>query len=464
MADSPLVIDQVIGNFRVLSLLGSGGMGDVYLAEHQGIQTRVAIKMLQAQISRDADHVQRFFNEARIVSKIKHAGIVKIFDVGFHEHHATGVAGDRRAYLVMELLEGESLAARIQRGRMSMAETADIAYQIASTLAATHNAGIVHRDLKPDNIYLVPDDELGRPRVKILDFGIAKLGGTLSGGPRTIGTMGTPAYMAPEQWGDSGSVDWRADAYSLGCVVFEMIAGRPPFAASTITEAFKNHTQAPPPSARSIVADVPAAADELILRLLAKHAPERAASTASIAHAFDALRVSIDPDAQWTTATQPHAPRISREHRAATTLGASAAQVGITPVRGNKKLMLAGMFAGLIVAIAATTVIVRGAGGNAPTAAATQPPPPPAAVASEPAPAVTKDPISPPSGEPTGNRGLSPDSREPTRVVEPVKVKPAAARPTTVRPPAKQLSPTTTPRGPAAPPNPAPKSELEDRT
>ena len=437
------MIDQVIGNFRVLSLLGSGGMGDVYLAEHQGIQTRCAIKMLHAPISCDADHVQRFFNEARIVGKIKHAGIVKIFDVGFHEPHATGVAGDRRAYLVMELLEGESLAARIQRARVPMTEAVDIAYQIASTLAATHNAGIVHRDLKPDNIYLVPDDELGRPRVKILDFGIAKLGGTLSGGPRTIGTMGTPAYMAPEQWGDSGSVDWRADVYSLGCVVFEMIAGRPPFAASTITEAFKNHTQTPPPSARAIVADVPAAADELILRLLAKHAPERADSTASIAHAFDALRVSIDPDAQWTTATQPHAIA-----RAATTLGASAAQLGIAPAHGNRKLMLAGVFAGLIVAIAATTIVVHGGGGTAPMAA-TQPPRPPAASLPTPTPVAAPAPASSPPAPalPVG---------------EPVKVKPTPTKPALVRPPARQPLRPTTPA--PTPPKPAPKSELEDRT
>src|SRR5262249_21378867 len=151
-----------------------------------------------------------FFNEAKIVGKIKHAGIVKIFDVGWF---------DDRAYLVMEMLEGEPLSARIDRtDKIVWAEAADLGRQIASVLDATHRAGVIHRDLKPDNIFLVPDHELASgERVKILDFGISKLTGTMTGAsPKTVGTMGTPAYMAPEQWGDASTIDWRADAYSLG--------------------------------------------------------------------------------------------------------------------------------------------------------------------------------------------------------------------------------------------------------
>jgi len=442
VADSTLVIDQVIGNFRVLSLLGSGGMGDVYLAEHTGIQTRVAIKMLHAAISRDADHVQRFFNEARIVGRIKHAGIAKIFDVGFHLD---------RAYLVMELLEGESLAGRVQRGRLAMTEAVDIAYQIASILAATHQAGFVHRDLKPDNIFLVPDAELARPRVKILDFGIAKLGGTLSGGPRTIGTMGTPAYMAPEQWGDAGSVDWRADIYSLGCVAFEMVAGRPPFPATTIVEAFKNHTHTPPPSVRTIV-DVPEAWDALVTRLLAKQPAERADSITGVAQAFDQLRVSIDPDAQWTTATNPSTAR------AATTLGSTASQVVATtvpPAAPKRKLMFAGVFAALIVAIAATTIVVKGSGGDASTAAS-QPAPPPAA-APQP---VTAPPAPPPKVEPAVEAKVVPATVESKPAPKPT-VKPAGrpvAKPAEPRPVIKPAEPKP------APAKPAPTNELEDRT
>ena len=140
-------------------------MGEVYRAEHKDLQTPVAVKLLNSDISEDRDHVQRFFNEARIVSKIKHAGTVKIFDSGFHKE---------QAYLIMELLEGESLARRLDRGAMPAAQVIEIARQIASILDATHRQGVIHRDLKPDNIYLIHDDERASgERVKVLDFGIA---------------------------------------------------------------------------------------------------------------------------------------------------------------------------------------------------------------------------------------------------------------------------------------------------
>src|SRR4051812_39808305 len=150
-------------------------MGEVYAGEHEKIQTRVAIKVLHAEVSRDTEHVQLFFNEAKIVGRIKHAGIVKIFDVGFVADHA---------YLVMELLEGESLSARINKARrLSWKDTAELGKQIASVLDATHRAGVIHRDLKPDNIFVVPDHELdGGERVKVLDFGISKLSGTMASG------------------------------------------------------------------------------------------------------------------------------------------------------------------------------------------------------------------------------------------------------------------------------------------
>ena len=277
------VIGESIGNFRILSELGRGGMGVVYLAENQSVQTRVAIKLLLGEVSANVAHVQRFFNEARIVSKIKHGAIVKIFDVGFHS--------GGQAYLVMELLEGESLSQRIaRRGKLSVSEVSDIAGQIAGVLAATHAAGVVHRDLKPDNIYLVADAELGsRERVKVLDFGIAKLTGALSGGPKTVGTMGTPAYMAPEQWADSGQVDWRADAYSLGCVVFEMACGRPPFIAHTIADAFTKHAHTAPPTARSLVNTLPLGFDRLVTQLLAKRPEDRGGSMDAIARTFNTM-------------------------------------------------------------------------------------------------------------------------------------------------------------------------------
>jgi eukaryotic-like serine/threonine-protein kinase len=342
-----MVIGETIGHFKVVSRLGRGGMGEVFAGEHESIQTRVAIKVLHTEVSLNAEHVQRFFNEAKIVSRIKHAGIVKIFDVGNYRDHA---------YLIMELLEGEPLATRIHRsGRLAWQETIDIGRQIASVLDATHRAGVIHRDLKPDNIFLVVDHELASgERVKVLDFGISKLSGTMaSGSPKTVGTMGTPAYMAPEQWGDSGNVDWRADAYSLGCALFEMVCGRPPFVVHTIADACAKHLHAQPPAPGALAA-MPTAFDALIRKLLAKDPAERATSMGQLARdlaqiaaapgtitegarpgeSTPGLAVTVAPTLAPTgAAALPSVREVPTVLPAATTLGHSAGELRVGPVR-----------------------------------------------------------------------------------------------------------------------------------
>ena len=282
------MIRETIGHFEIIARAGRGGMGEVFVAEHRTIKTRVAIKVLHAHVSANTAHVQRFFNEARAVARIQHAGIVKIFDVGFHTN--------QRAYLIMEYLEGETLAARLKRtGRISPRRTAEVARQIASILDATHHAGIIHRDLKPENVFLVHDRELpSGERVKLLDFGIAKLTDTLAGaGPATSGAIGTPTYMAPEQWSDSSTVDWRADVYSLGCIMYEMAAGRPPFASKSIAEACAQHLNESPRSIRAHVPEVPAAIDAFTLRLLAKDPGGRVASTEELENELAALSAAL---------------------------------------------------------------------------------------------------------------------------------------------------------------------------
>jgi serine/threonine-protein kinase len=201
-------------------------MGVVYLARHVTLGRRAAIKVLRPALSSNQDIVSRFFNEARAVTAVRHPGIVEVFDFGFLE--------DRTAYIIMEYLEGESLAARLRRGRSTITVTLTIVRAIARALQAAHEQGIVHRDLKPDNVFLVPDSELpSGERVKLLDFGIAKLAfGDGNASHTTTGTvMGTPTYMSPEQCRGAGSVDHRADLYSLGCVAYEMLCGQPPFVA-----------------------------------------------------------------------------------------------------------------------------------------------------------------------------------------------------------------------------------------
>jgi serine/threonine-protein kinase len=261
---------EVLGGYRLIGELSSGGMGTVYRAQHEVLGRYAAIKLLRPELSNNDVLVQRFFNEAKAATAIRHRGIVQVYDFGYTE--------DGRAYFVMELLDGEPLSKRIaSRGRLTEAETVAIARGIASALTAAHAKGIVHRDLKPDNVFLVPDRETGDV-VKVLDFGVAKLGETLPGGPRHTQTgvlMGTPLYMAPEQARAAGSIDQRADLYSLGCIMYELLTGKPPFVATGAGEiiAMQLFDEARRPS--DLVAEVTPQMSDLVMRLLAKEPHER---------------------------------------------------------------------------------------------------------------------------------------------------------------------------------------------
>jgi serine/threonine protein kinase len=282
------VIGVSVGNFEIVSPLGKGGMGEVWLAVQKTVKTNAAIKILAASISNNKTHVDRFFNEAVAVGKIPHSGIVKIFDCG--------VLPDGRAYLVMEYLQGETLASRIKRmGRLEMTQLCDFGRQIASVLDATHGAGITHRDLKPENIFLVRDAELqGGERVKVLDFGIAKLDTTV--GPRMTAagasSIGTPNYMSPEQWHSLADADWRTDAYALGCVAFEMACGRPPFVAESRVEVCAMHLGEPPPVPSSIRPQLTPPFDILVARLLDKE-PSNRPNMREVIGTFTALGETI---------------------------------------------------------------------------------------------------------------------------------------------------------------------------
>ena len=205
-------------------MIGRGGMGAVYAGEHVLLGRSAAIKVLLPELSQKQDVVMRLFNEARAATAIRHPGIIEVYDFGWTPEGA--------AFIVMEHLEGETLGRRASRARLRWQSALAIARQIAGALAAAHGKGIVHRDLKPDNIFLVSDPEVpGGERIKLLDFGIAKLAGESSATVNVTETgsvMGTPTYMAPEQC-RGVAVDHRADLYSLGCIVFELCTGRPPF-------------------------------------------------------------------------------------------------------------------------------------------------------------------------------------------------------------------------------------------
>jgi serine/threonine protein kinase len=263
------MIGATLGNYRVTKKLGQGGMGAVYLAEHLVLGRPAAIKVLLAALSQQRDLVQRFFHEARTTAQLRHPALVDVFDFG--------TTNDGRAYLVMDFLEGESLETRVQRqGPLPWSTALRIAREIALGVSVAHAEQIVHRDLKPDNVFLLPPIA-GNPdeRVKILDFGIAKLGRNTGEAAMTRAGMliGTPLYMSPEQCRGAHEVDHRADVYSLGCILFTMLAGRPPFLSEAAGELIGLHQLAAPPTLASLGVQVPHPIEQLMTRMLAK-APE----------------------------------------------------------------------------------------------------------------------------------------------------------------------------------------------
>ena len=216
-------------------------MGVVYRAEHAMLGRPAAVKVLLPQYSHAREIVARFFNEAKATSAVRHPNIVEIYDFGH--------LPDGQAYSVMEFLDGPTLTQRMHTRPMGVGELIHVARQIASALVAAHDRGVVHRDLKPDNVILVPDaDQFGGVRPKLVDFGIAKLADPALGASatRTGAMLGTPTYMSPEQCRGNGIVDHRADHYALGCMMYEAIAGRPPFIADGPGEVIAAHLFATP--------------------------------------------------------------------------------------------------------------------------------------------------------------------------------------------------------------------------
>ena len=259
------LINHTIGNYRVTSLLGEGGMGVVYLAQHPVFGRKVAIKLLHAVLARDQDIVARFFNEARAIHMVAHENIVEILDFG--------QTPDGQPYFIMEYLSGESLTEAIARGPMTPEQVEAIAVQMCRALGAAHAKGIVHRDLKPHNVQLVIKAD-GALQVKILDFGVAKIlaspDGASSVKTRTGSLMGTPLYMSPEQCKGAGVLDHRTDIYSLGVILFEMLSGRPPFNAEGVGELFAKHMLEDPPQVTDFAPHAPPHMAAAIMKSLAK--------------------------------------------------------------------------------------------------------------------------------------------------------------------------------------------------
>ncbi|MFO0681454.1 MAG: HDOD domain-containing protein [Sandaracinus sp.] len=290
----------MLGSYRLVTELGQGGMGTVYYAEHVSLPRRAAVKVLAPDVARDADLVRRFFDEAHAVNAIRHPGIVDVIDLG-SEHGLH--------YLVMELLEGETLGARLERvGKLGARECVDLCAQAAGALAAAHEKRIVHRDLKPENLFLVAAG--ARSQVKVLDFGIAKLAGKDDAHRTRTGlVLGTPMYMSPEQCLGDRDLDARSDVYSLGVVAYEMLAGRPPFDFDAVGRLIVAHTHEPPPPPSRWVKGVPAALEQVVLRMLAKRREDRFDTMQDAARALDdALHDRVAPHLAYVRRAAGEAP------------------------------------------------------------------------------------------------------------------------------------------------------------
>lgn len=322
-----------IGAYRVAAKVGEGGMGMVWLAEHVMLGRRAALKMLHARYTAQPELVTRFFNEARAAAAISDPGIVQIFDFGFHT--------DGTAYIAMEMLDGEALDRRLDRlHRLGVIEALRIVRQLATSLAAAHERGIIHRDLKPENVFLVRDAEVsGGERAKILDFGIAKLVDARGVKTHTAAVLGTPAFMSPEQCRGSGSVDHRTDIYSLGCLLFTLLAGRPPFVAEGAGELISMHLREPAPALSSVMEGMPRDVERLVARCLEKDPGRRYSSAAQLA--ADIERILWLPEIS-TALTKPLAESSGSAwaNAAVTTLGRGAREA--SSARGRRGRLLWG--------------------------------------------------------------------------------------------------------------------------
>jgi eukaryotic-like serine/threonine-protein kinase len=310
-----LLVDQTFGHYKISKRIGSGGMGEVYLATDMTAGRKAALKLLPMRFTGDTERLRRFQHEAHAVVALNHPNILTVYEIG--EDHSTH-------YIASELIEGETLRQRLKRGPIQLSEAVDVAIQVASALAAAHETGIVHRDINPGNIMLRRDGY-----VKVLDFGIAKLAEQEA--PATMpkdealllvetnlgSILGTVPYMSPGQ-ACGAPVDNRTDIWSLGVVLYEMVTGHAPFIGDTPREVMTSILDKEPPPLASYIRHTPAELQQIISKTLRKDRSQRYQSATEMLQALKSLRHKLELKAELERSTTPSWLRWTRSRTALT--------------------------------------------------------------------------------------------------------------------------------------------------
>src|SRR5437867_8230137 len=327
------IVGKQIGHYQVVSRIGRGGMGEVFLAQDASLGRKVALKLLRSDFTRIEERLRRFQQEARAASALNHPNILTIHEIG-HDGSLH--------FMATEYVEGETLRQHLSRARITVGQTLDVAVQVASALAAAHQAGIIHRDIKPENIMLRTDGN-----VKVLDFGLAKLTE-----PKTIDTaaptlpqvetapgvvMGTFSYMSPEQ-ARGLAVDARTDIWSLGVMIYEMAAGRQPFEGETASDVMSLILQKEPPPLAYSWPEVPGELERIVRKALRKDKEERYQTIKDLLIDLRNLRKELELSAEMERSAPPTGRAMSSgQPAAATATSTSSAEYIVTEIKQHKR-------------------------------------------------------------------------------------------------------------------------------